>query len=194
MMWSDNGSNFVGAARELRELFQLLKDSVTQQAIADFCSSQHIQWKFIPERAPHFGGLWEAAVKSMKVHLRKIVGDVKLSFEELATVLTQVEACLNSRPLTPLPDADDGFEALTPGHFLVGQPLEAIHASMLEDKIRRQTVDRKLAKHLRLRLGRKATTGHTCSSDRPNDPASPHDVKTSTERCSHKCGTSMQKT
>ena len=45
---------------------------------------------------------------------------------KLTTVLSQIEACLNSRPLTPLPDADDGIEALTPGHFLVGGPLEAL--------------------------------------------------------------------
>ena len=85
-----------------------------------------MQWRFIPERAPHFGGLWEAAVKSFKTHLRRVVGNVKLTFEELTTVLTQIEACLNSRPLVALPLADDGIEALTPGHFLVGRPLEAL--------------------------------------------------------------------
>ena len=50
----------------------------------------------IPEHAPHFGGLWKAAVKCMKTHLKKIVSDAKLNFEELTTVLTQIEACLNS--------------------------------------------------------------------------------------------------
>ena len=54
-----------------------------------------------------------------------------MSFEEYSTVLTQVEACLNSRPLCALPDSDDGFEALTPGHFLVGRPLEALPDSSL---------------------------------------------------------------
>ena len=68
----------------------------------DACSAQGNQWHFIPERAPHFGGLWEAAVKSFKQHLRKVVRDVKLTYEELDTILTQVEACLNSRPLAPM--------------------------------------------------------------------------------------------
>ena len=49
-----------------------------------------------------------------------------MSFEELTTILTQIEACLNSWPLTPIPSEDDGIEVLTPGHFLIGQSLEAI--------------------------------------------------------------------
>ena len=126
VMRSDNGSNFVGVARTPKDLFQFLQDQMTQRTVSEFCSSQSISWKFIPERAPHFGGLWEAAVKSMKTHLRKIVGDVKLNFEELMTVLTQIEACLNSWPLATLPDPSDGLEVLTPGHFLIGSPLETL--------------------------------------------------------------------
>ena len=126
VIWSDNGSNFVGAARELKELRDFLHDSKTQRAVSDYCTCQKIHWKFIPEHSPHFGGLWEAAVKSAKLHLKKVVGEVKLTYEELCTVLSQVEACLNSRPLVALPNDEDGIEALTPGHFLVGKPLEAL--------------------------------------------------------------------
>ena len=94
-IWSDNGTNFVGAARELKEMCNFLGELKTQQAISEFCSLQSIEWKFIPERSPHFGGLWESAVKSMKTHFRRIVGDTKLTFEELTTILAQIEACLN---------------------------------------------------------------------------------------------------
>jgi hypothetical protein len=70
--------------------------------------------------------LWEAAVKSMKMHLKRVVGETKLTFEEFATILAQVEACLNSQPLVPLPCEGDVIEPLTPGHFLIGRPLEAL--------------------------------------------------------------------
>ena len=98
----------------------------TQKSISEFCTVQGIEWRFIPEHTPHFGGLWEAAVKSFKLHLHRVVGNVRLTFEELATVLSQIEACLNNRPLVALPQDDDGIEALTPGHFLIGRPLEAL--------------------------------------------------------------------
>ena len=123
--WSDNGSNFIGASRELSELVQFLRQQQTPGDISDFCSSQGIEWSFIPERAPHFGGLWESAVRSMKTHLKRIVGNSKLSFEEFCTVLAQIESCLNSRPLVALPSDEDAIEALTPGHLLIGRPLES---------------------------------------------------------------------
>ena len=93
--------------------------------MSEFCSTQEIQWDFIPEHTPHFGGIWEAAVKSFKLHLRRIVGEVKLTFDELTAVLTQIEGYLNSRPLVAIPNSE-GLEALTPGHFLIGRPIEAL--------------------------------------------------------------------
>ena len=126
LLWSDHGSNFIGANREIKQLYEFLQKDKSQQDITDFCSSQGITWKFIPEHSPHFGGLWEAAVKSMKSHLKRVVGDVKLTYEELSTILAQVEACLNSRPLVSLPHDDDGIEMLTPGHFLIGRPIQSL--------------------------------------------------------------------
>ena len=127
LIWSDHGTNFVGANRELREFHTFLSNRITQGATSEFCSSHNIEWKYIPERSPHFGGLWESAVKSVKNHLKRIVSPVKLTFEEFTTVLTQVEACLNSRPLIPIDSTDDdGIEVLTPGHFLIGKPVTAI--------------------------------------------------------------------
>ena len=126
LLWSDHGTNFAGASREIQELIKFMETQQTQKSISEFCTVQGIEWRFIPEHTPHFGGLWEAAVKSFKLHLHRVVGNVRLTFEELATVLSQIEACLNSRPLVALPQDDDGIEALTPGHFLIGRPLEAL--------------------------------------------------------------------
>lgn len=57
-----------------------------------------VEWKCIPPRSPHFGGLWEVAVKSMESLLYKVLGEARLTYEEMSTVLTRVETCLNSRP------------------------------------------------------------------------------------------------
>lgn len=72
---------------------------------------------------------WEATVISMNTPFRWIVGNVKLTFEEFTIVLMKVETCLNSRPLISLSPANDGIEALTPGHFLIGRPLEMLPES-----------------------------------------------------------------
>ena len=124
LIWSNNGSNFVGASRKLKELHKFLAHQKTGQIVSEFCTSHNIEWRFIPEHGPHFGGLWEAAVKSAKTHLRRIAGDVKLMFKDFITVLAQIEACPNSRPLVSVNSPDDNsIEVLTPGHFLVGRPL-----------------------------------------------------------------------
>ena len=96
LIQSDHGTNFVGAKKELNELATFLQDQKTQALVSQFCTSQRIQWKFIPERSPHFGDIWEAAVKSFKFHLKRVTANVKMTFEECCTILTQIEACLNS--------------------------------------------------------------------------------------------------
>lgn len=63
------------------------------------------------------GGLWEVNVKAVKFHLRRILGNALLNYEEMYTLLAQIEACLNSRPLTPLASDPNDLVALTPGIF-----------------------------------------------------------------------------
>ncbi|XP_070170403.1 uncharacterized protein [Polyergus mexicanus] len=119
-MYSDNGTNFQGADRELNTTFQRL---VADPQIQDAIANDNVKWHFIPPSAPHFGGLWEAGVKGLKFHLKRAIGSRTLSQIEFATLLCQIEACLNSRPISALHDDPNDFSALTPGHFLVGRPL-----------------------------------------------------------------------
>ncbi|XP_058827074.1 uncharacterized protein LOC131687050 [Topomyia yanbarensis] len=125
-IYCDNATNFVGAQRELEELRKLFRTQVHQDAVANECADNGIQFHFIPPRSPTFGGIWEACVKSVKTLLRKILGNAHLTESELQTALIQVESMLNSRPITPLPDNPSDELALTPGHFLIGRPLNAV--------------------------------------------------------------------
>ncbi|XP_028159547.1 uncharacterized protein LOC114352225 isoform X2 [Ostrinia furnacalis] len=85
-----------------------------------------ITWHFNAPSWPSAGGLFEAAVKSFKYHFKRVVGEQKLTFEEFYTLLTQIEACLNSRPLCALSEDPDNLDFLTPAHFLTGGPLLTI--------------------------------------------------------------------
>nr|CAI5839655.1 unnamed protein product [Callosobruchus analis] len=85
-----------------------------------------ITWHFNPPQAPHTGGYWEAAVKSVKFHLRRVLGNTAITYEEMYTLLVQIEACLNSRPLTPLSNDPSDYLPLTPAHFLIGDSLASI--------------------------------------------------------------------
>ncbi len=125
-IYSDNGSNFVGTNSELREIQQLLSRS--SQSLSHFCRDSGISWNFIPPLTPHFGGLWEAGVKSMKMPMRKVLTPHALQFHELSSILVEIEAILNSRPITPLNSIEAENPVLTPGHFLIdkGQTLRRL--------------------------------------------------------------------
>ncbi|XP_066596615.1 uncharacterized protein [Prorops nasuta] len=84
-----------------------------------------MEWKFIPVATPHWGGLWESAVKSMKHHLKRSIGVFVPNFEEMTTLLSKIEACLNSRPISRLHDDPESLDVLTPGHFLSGRALNS---------------------------------------------------------------------
>ena len=116
---SDNGTNFVGANNFLKQIYA----KQIEWATGEFAEKFNLKWSFITPNAPHHGGLHEAAVKSTKKHLLRVIGQQNLTFSEYYTLLKQVEACVNSRPICPISDDPNDLVALTPSHFLIGEPL-----------------------------------------------------------------------
>lgn len=140
-IYTDCGTTFIAASKHLKELWEWFQKTSTQSEILDHCTVRHIHWHFNPPLASHFGGLWEAGVKSAKIYLKKAVGDSALTYEEFSTLLAQIEAILNSRPLCPLSSDPAECEYLSPGHFLIGEPLLSIpEPSLLDERL--NTLDR----------------------------------------------------
>ncbi|XP_073956539.1 uncharacterized protein [Choristoneura fumiferana] len=103
------------------------------KAVIRELTPQKIEFKINPPYAPHMGGLWEGNIKQVKTHLSKAIGSQILTYEELNTVLVQIEALMNSRPLCVLSSDPSEPLALTPSHFLNLTPLKYIPAVNLDD-------------------------------------------------------------
>jgi hypothetical protein len=116
---SDNGTNFVGAERELREALE----DLDQEKISNELTACGVRWIFNPPAAPWFGGAWEALVKSVKRALKVMLGNVLTVDEVFLTVIAEVEAMLNSRPLVygGSSDSPTDLSVITPNHFLHGR-------------------------------------------------------------------------
>lgn len=131
-MYSDNGTNFVGAYNHLAKQEVEWMHSINME-IANSVSNKGINWQFNPPGAPNFGGIWERNVRAVKDHLKRTLKTTRLTFEEYGTVLCMIEACLNSRPLQALTADTENVNALTPGHFLIGDALMALPQPSLLD-------------------------------------------------------------
>ena len=116
-MLSDNGTNFVTAMRELRDLVS----TIDQDKIQRMTSNKGVSWKWSTPAAPHFGGVFESMIKSAKRANFAILGDAEINDEEMETIFIWVESLPNSRLLTAVSDDPDDNRVLTPNHFLIGQ-------------------------------------------------------------------------
>ncbi|CAG7815247.1 unnamed protein product, partial [Allacma fusca] len=112
VIYSDNGTNFVGTENLFRR--------VNWDTIEQYSSVRRIQWKFNPPTAAWWGGWWERLVRILKGHLRRVLGRASLYYEELVTILCDIESVVNSRPLTYVSEETDQFSPITPALFLRG--------------------------------------------------------------------------
>ena len=110
---SDNGKAFKVAAKTLSEM-------VKQPEFTKYLEGVGVEWTFNLEKAPWWGGIFERLIQSVKRSLRKTIGQAKFTYDELNTVLIEIEAILNSRPLTYV-TSEDLEEPLTPSHLLIGR-------------------------------------------------------------------------
>jgi hypothetical protein len=118
-IWSDNAKYFKAADKYLERLWRKVNHTYIQQRLI----AKQIEWHYIPERGPHFGGFYERLFRSIKAPLKIALGQRLLNYEELYTILVNIEQILNSRPLTYLSEDPDTLDILTPAHFLVGRSL-----------------------------------------------------------------------
>lgn len=125
---SDNGTCFIGASNELAKFLKNNSEEITS-----YSATKEIEFKFCPAYSPHFNGLAEGAVKQVKHHLKRVTSMAHLDYEEMVTFLVQVEALLNSRPLTPISSDPSDLTPLTPAHFLIGRTLTMIPAPLVQD-------------------------------------------------------------
>ncbi|GBP90925.1 hypothetical protein EVAR_66269_1 [Eumeta japonica] len=111
-IWSDRGTNFVGADNELRR--------EALRAFEEEASEHLVRWRYIPPGAPFMGGAWERMVQSVKRALTTVLQEQHPREEVLSTLLAEAEFTVNSRPLTHVSVSAEDPEALTPNHFLLG--------------------------------------------------------------------------
>ena len=115
---SDNAKTFKTTAKFLSSIFELPE-------VQTFLLNHKVKWRFNLERAPWWGGFFERMVRCVKRCLKKILKSAKLTYEELLTVVVEIECVLNSRPLTYV-SSEDRVESLTPSHLLTGRRLLSI--------------------------------------------------------------------
>ena len=129
-MVSDNAKTFKAAAKAIQCMLE-------HPDVKNYLLNLSMEWTFNLEKAPWWGGLFERLVKSTKRCLRKMIGQARLSFDELHTAVVEVKAILNSRPLSYV-SRDDCEEPLTPSHLIVGRrlwslPDDLTHSEDAED-------------------------------------------------------------
>ena len=129
-LYRDNGTNFVGAERVLRESIQ----NLDQRKINEFLSLKNINWHFNPPNASHMGGAWERMIKSVRRILSITFKGQVLTDDALQTIIIEIEAIVNSRPLIPITFDPKDDEPLTPNHLLLLQGVVPLPPGVYDKK------------------------------------------------------------
>ena len=119
LVLSDNGSTFLSAAAELKALF-------SSPSLTDTLARTGVEWKFIPKRAPWFGGFWERLIGLTKSVLKKVLGRAFTTLNSLQTLIVEIEGILNNRPLTTAPTDINDPDPITPAHLLYGRKVACV--------------------------------------------------------------------
>ena len=115
LLISDNAKTFKSACKQIRKISQSI-------AVKEVLTKKGMEWRFIPNRSPWFGSVYERMVRTVRSCLRKTIGRAMLCFEELNTILVEVETIVNNRPITYVHDDNEGIShALIPSHFIYGR-------------------------------------------------------------------------
>ena len=142
---SDNAKTFKTSSKEL------IKIARSPDVICHL-KNHRISWRFIVERAPWWGGFWERLIRSIKRCLKKCIGRANLTYEELSTLIVEVECIINSRPITYLCDDQDGITtSLSPSHLIYGRKITVLANSQTFEVIstyRTLTRRAKLQRHI----------------------------------------------
>ena len=123
----DNGTNFVATEKYLRSVFQ-------DPSVLEYFCHKKVEWKFIPPRAPWQGGFYERLIGVVKGCLRKAIYKRTLNWDDLVTVLYEIEQCVNNRPLTYVESEQKDLQPLTPNHLLRGTSVQVMPSVVTEDR------------------------------------------------------------
>ena len=129
VVYSDNAKTFKSSCKILESANHTL---FTDDSLQDYSSSNGIKWKFIVERAPWWGGMWERLVRSVKDVAKKMLQRARLNFEEMLTVLVQIEGIINSRPLTYTYSDSKEPCPISPSDLLIGRRVTSLPQELPE--------------------------------------------------------------
>ena len=129
MILSDNGSQFIGAERELKELLRGLDDV----QLKEFCAEKGSKSMFIMPCAPHQNGCAEVLVKSCKKALKSAIGEQIFRQCELYTCLLKAENLVNQRPIGRIPNDTDDGAYLCPNDILLGRATSEVPQGPFKD-------------------------------------------------------------